>query len=423
MLIVILLAFLIRIILMPISAHSDLFFINYYPNRLVESGQIAMTEKNVSYYPPLTFYTFAFFQYFYRYFSDTFSGWMDNLYQLSVSDFKGQAADYIREVPNPNLLRDIFLAKFPYLIFDLAAVIILLKFIQRKILSKFVVLIWLFNPVSIYVAYMMGQFDLIPAFFVLLGFLMLRKHINWAFFIIGIAAAYKNYAFLFILPTALIYGKTWQERLRLLVFSLLPYLIFLIPTLVTNAKETIFALIPKVYLHYRKPLEGWPLYSQIVKYIILATSYVITLIIAGTSRFKDKWHFCLGISLISILLVLAIAPRISFHYLLWSTPLIILWYKKVKIVALIVIIQAITLASYKLLANHLQAGLFAPLNPDYFSNLPTINSFIDQIIPYGIISSLGFFIFFFFNLYLAVKILSDLIFRSEIQVTSQPQKR
>lgn len=423
----IVLAFALRLILMPISAHSDLFFINAFPNLLITQNVFDiysyfgqnLADRQYNYYPPLTYYTFGFFQFIYQFFSQSFSMWMTSLYELYAGNFSGQADDFIKAAPNPHLYRDIFLAKIPYLLFDIAAVVVILKTVKKRLLQRSAVLIWLFNPISLYSVYMMGQFEIIPAFFVLLGFLLMRKKIYWGFLLLGIAAAYKNYAFLFILPTLLIYSESWKKRPILLAISITPYFIFLLPTLIANTKEAVFALLPKVYLHYRKPLEGWPLYSQTIKYALLAISYLMILFLAYLLKIKDKWRFALGLGLTSLLLVYALAPRISFHYLLWATPLILLYFKNQKTALVLIIIQAVSLASYKLLANHLQAGLFAPINPDLFSRISTINGLIDQVIPYRIISATGFFIFFFTNLYFAAKIVGQFIFREE---ASQGQK-
>lgn len=414
----IILAFLIRILLMPIAVHSDLFFINYFPNLLITEGIIDvlgyskqnLPNINVSYYPPLTYFTFASFQFFYQYISPTFSNWMGEIFNLWKEGLQRQAIDYIRAAPNPSLQRDIFLAKLPYLIFDIASVLVLIKIVKRKILPKSAIILWLFNPVSLYSTYLMGQFDIIPTFFILTGFLMLKRRIVLGFLLLGLAAGFKNYAFLFIIPSAIIYGSSNKERIRLISVSIAPYLIFLLPTFIVNYKEAIFSLFPKVYLVYRKPLEGWALYSQYTKYSILALSLLALIAFSYFAKVKDKWRFALGISLASILIVYAIAPRISFHYLLWANPLVILWFKNIKIATALIIIQTVSLASYKLLANHLQAGLFVPLNQN-LSQAPTLNNIIDQFIPYRIISSSGFFIFLLLNLFFASKIISDLLFK------------
>lgn len=416
----IILAFGLRLLLMPISVHSDLFFINAYPALLVKKNIydifsfFAANFPNTAYtyYPPLTYFTFGLFQYLYGLFSSTFSNWMLDLYYLETSNFQGQAVDLIKASPNPNLYKDLFLAKTPYLIFDLLVVFTFFIMIKNKAKSKALTLLWLFNPVHLYSTYLMGQYEVLPAYFVLLGLLMMRKKVLLGFLILGISAAYKNYAFAFIIVAILIYARNWKQRLAYLATSLIPYLIAISPTLFTNPAGAIYSFVPKVYLSYRKPLYGWGLYSQYIKYVLLAISLISTVSVIHFIKLKNKWNVTIGISLIVILLVYALAPRISFHYLIWELPLLLFWAKSTRQYLWIIAVQSISLASYKLLANHLQLGLFSPLNYN-FAQIPTFNSQINHIFPYTIISNTGFFVFLFVNLYLASKIMVDLVFREQ----------
>lgn len=421
------LAFAIRLLLMPISAHSDLLFINMFPNLLLTDDIVDIAShmeenfgsRNYTYYSPIVYFTFAASQSIYSLVSNTFSFWMSQLYNLELHTFVGQAADFIKATNNPQIYKDLFLTKTPYLMFDIASLFILLKLIKEKIFKKTVILLWLFNPVSLYSTYLIGQFDIIPVFFTFTGFYFLKKNLPLGLLSLGIAASFKNYAFIFILPIAIIYGETWSGRLKLLGIGLAPYLIFFIPTIMVNFQQSIYQIIPKVYLHYRKPLEGWALYSQIIKYIVLLASYILILILSWALKVKDRWRFSIAISLSAMLLVFAIAPRISFHYLMWAVPLLLLWFKNVKFASYIIIAQAFGLASYKLLANHLQLGLFSPLNPNYFSQLPTINSEIEKYLPYSIISGLGFFFFIIINIFTLAIIINQLIFRSTVARTAK----
>lgn len=418
----IILAILLRLALMPISAHSDLFFINMFPNVLLTEKvfdiatfvQKNFESRNYTYYSPLTYYTFGFFQWLYHFVSPSFSSWMSQLYALEQNGFDGQAAGFIKATQNPHIFKDLFLAKIPYLLFDAASVYMLFKFVKEKFIKKSVILLWLFNPINLYGTYLMGQFDIIPTFFVIAGFYYLRKNLTIGLLLLGIAAAYKNFAILFIVPVAIIFGDTWMKRLKLFLIGVSPYSLLLVPTIISSYQQALYMILPKTYLYYRKPLEDWPLYSQSIKYILLVSSYLVVLSMSFLLKIKDKWFFAVTASLVSILLVFALAPRISFHYLLWATPLIFLWSKKTKLATTIIVIQSINLASYKLLANHLQLGLFAPLNPSYFASLPTLNSIIDRVIPYGLISLTGYFIFLLLNLFLISRILVNLLFKSQI---------
>jgi len=422
--VLLLFAVVIRILLMPISVHPDLFFINTFPNLLLSDKifNIALyfdqnlPDKEYTYYLPLTYYFFAAFQFINGLLSNTYSPWMHDLLEHLVTGKSAYPVDFIKSAPNPHLFKDIFLAKVPYLIFDIAVVIVFFKSVKNLKVAKTMILIWLFNPVLIYGVYIMGQFEIIPSFFILLGFILMRKNLQLGIISLGIAAAFKSYAILLIIPVALIYGHSFIDRLKLLILGSLPYIIFLIPTLFSSADQVIYSFLPKVYLHYRKPIEGWSLYSQTVKYTFLSLSLLLIYFLAYFLKIKDKYKLTLGLGLTSFLLVYALAPRISFHYLLWEVPLIVLFFKNSKTIVTLIVVQAISLASYKLLANHLQAGLFAPLNPNLFSSIPPFNDLVNQFIPYRIISSTGFFVFLFVNLYYSAKILGQLIFQKEAKL-------
>lgn len=420
------LAIIIRLLLMPISTHSDLFFINSFPNLLVSEKVVNVNdyiknnikEENFSFYPPLTYYTFAFFQFFYQFFSSTFSPWMRDVRLLYAEDFRGQAANYIKATHNPNLQRDLFLAKTPYLLFEIGVLMVLWNFYKKRLINKYTLILWLFNPILIYAIYIFGQFEIIPTFFILLGFLILKKNPKLGLFTLGIAAAYKNYAFIFVLPTAIVYGSTQARRAKLLAISLLPYLIALLPVLLSTPDQIIYAFLPKVFLQSPDVLERWALYSQSIKYAMIAAGYLATLLLAYNLKTKDKFTTAVGLSIIPTLLVLTLWNRATFHYLLWATPLLFLFFRQIRLLSVILLIQFSSFASYKLLANHLQAGLFAPINPDYFASVPTINSLVGKFFPYSILSGIGFFVFTFLNLFIIFKIFLYLFFQSPVKIKS-----
>src|SRR3989338_2762742 len=123
---------------MPISAHSDLFSINNYPPLLIRHNvwdiysYIDKTKPSLFFYPPLSYYLIGAFHYIGQLFSDTFLDWIDAQRTLYEQGLKGQAAEYIIVAPNPHIFRDLFLAKVPYLVFDILSLIILWQFVKKK---------------------------------------------------------------------------------------------------------------------------------------------------------------------------------------------------------------------------------------------------------------------------------------------------
>ncbi|MDO8487481.1 MAG: hypothetical protein Q7S45_04255 [Candidatus Curtissbacteria bacterium] len=409
---------------MPFSAHSDFYVINMFPSLLWRENVVdilsysrqEVNRPGFSYYPPLTYFTLSVFQFLYQPFSNTFIPWVDQLRSLYVGGFRGTEADYIKLVDNPFIFRDIFLGKTPYLIFDIGCVLALVAFIRRRYIDKKIVLLWLFNPVLLYGAYIFGQFDIIPAFFILLGFLLIDKNPSLGLFTVGIAGAFKNYSFVFIIPLAGIYGRSLKDKAKLALIGFVPSFIFATPTIINSPSDAVFAFFNGIILQSKRPLEGWPLYSQLLRYTALAFSYFSITLLFSLTTIKNKWRLSVGVCCIAILLVLTLVPRTSFHYLFWAFPLIILWFRGFKVCTSILLIQTISFASYKILAPQLQAGLFVPINPDYFHSLPTFNYLLGQIIPYRIISTAGFLIFLSLNLYLIARIIYEITFKSEVSL-------
>lgn len=408
---------------MPISAHSDLFAINAYPPLLFQEGvmdifsyvKTNVNHANFQYYPPLTYFTFGLFHSTYPIFSNTFIDWMKQIRILQADAVGIQANYYIVKAHNQYIFRDLFLAKLPYLVFDIGSVIVIMKFLKKRLVSKNSILVWLFNPVLLYSVYTFGQFEAIPNFFIFLAFFLLLKNPYWCVFFLGISAAYKNYALVFALPTILIYGDSIKKKLILLTILFLPTIVFIIPTAINNINEAIFTLVPKSFLYYKRELSGWPLYSHILKYITAFISYLFVLLLANKLKLKNKFNLSVGLGLSAMLFLITLAPRTHFHYLLWFTPLLFLWFKKTKTLILVILVQALSFASYQILAIELQAGLFAPINPEYFFNLPTFNSILNIFIPYRIISSAGYFIFSLTNFYIIATISFKLLFQEEIK--------
>lgn len=417
----------IKLLIMPISAHFDLLAVQIFPPLLLKQGVIDIFSYLDSFslhyfYPPLSYYLFAFFQFFLQFGSVSYLVWMDNLRLSYLNGLEGQAVDYFKSVRNPYLLKDIFVTKIPLLVFDIASMILIFKMIKNNMLKKQSIILWVINPVIFYVTYMFGQFDIIVIFFILWGFYLIKNHTNLGMLALGVAGALKSYPFIIVLPLALIYGKDVKEKLKLMIIAFTPFVISIIPTLTNSPQLMLFTFFPKNMFHYRQPLEGWEKYSQLIKYGSLALSYSLILLLSSVIKLKDKWRTSIGISLIVILLALILAGRTHFHYLIWEMPLIILWFRNnLKLLTIIILTQTISFASYKLLASQLQLGLFAPIDPDYFSTLPTINSLINEVLPYRIISTLGFLVFTFVNLYLILTILFNLIFKSEALIMN-PKK-
>ena len=103
-------------------------------------------------YPPLAYWTHA-----------AFMAVLAPLYPWDTFDRLVTDMGWLMREPQglPQLL---VLLKFPYLVADAFGLWLILKLVEKKHQFK-VALMWIFNPITIYASYMMGQFDIFIVLF------------------------------------------------------------------------------------------------------------------------------------------------------------------------------------------------------------------------------------------------------------------
>lgn len=137
----------------------------------------------------------------------------------------------------------LFVYKIPYLILDLALAFLLLRFFSDSKKASLAFKLWCINPISIFITFAIGQYDIFPVFFMLLAFYFLKSdRPGWSAVSLGIASVFKLFAFPLLFPVALIYSKhkiTLKNKavafLRFSMIGLTPIIIgivgsFIIPT-------------------------------------------------------------------------------------------------------------------------------------------------------------------------------------------------
>jgi len=155
-------ALILRLIIAPLFYHPDIKTQNFH-FQFLSHGVINIyqyLDKNKKFlpyqdtfnYPPLTYLSFSIGQLF--------------LHPILPSDFFSWINDWGPNQNNyPNLFYFMLILKLPYIIFDLGIGFLLYKIYGKKILN-----LWLFNPLSIYLIYVLANFDIVPVFFTILSF-------------------------------------------------------------------------------------------------------------------------------------------------------------------------------------------------------------------------------------------------------------
>lgn len=75
---------------------------------------------------------------------------------------------------DPNIYRHLFFFKLPYLLFDLATAAVIWRFVEEPRAKRIALLLWLFNPLTLFSTYIFGRFEVISLFFMAMCALQLK---------------------------------------------------------------------------------------------------------------------------------------------------------------------------------------------------------------------------------------------------------
>ena len=240
----------IRLILMPITLHADLLghtFTSYffsYKGVLNIYEHLANLPQNhplvrnfgvsdIFIYPPLTYFILGIFRLIVKPFEDAnFIPWlMENLNQ--VHSYKA-------------LFLHLFLYKLPYLFIDVACAFFLSEVFQDRKKKRWAFYFWIFNPVTLYATFMIGQLDILPVFFTILSlFFASRKKSALSLISLGIGGSFKMYPLFLVPVAAFVLADDLKTRIKYLFYGFVPYLITISPFLASSAFRSMVLFSPK----------------------------------------------------------------------------------------------------------------------------------------------------------------------------------
>lgn len=217
------LGLLIRLLAMPFFYHPDLksqLFHTQYLSRgvfdiyaYVDKNKATLSYPNIFVYLPLTYFFFGTINIILSpFYPISLYSWLNDwgFYQNNYADF----------------FQFMLILKIPYLIFDLLIALLLKKLCPN---TK-TYLYWLFNPLVIYLVYIMGNFDVIPTALTLICLYYLSKNKPLlGYGSLGLAIALKAYPVMF-LPVFLIkFSKNINQVITGSIVSITPIFLSVLP--------------------------------------------------------------------------------------------------------------------------------------------------------------------------------------------------
>lgn len=354
---------LLRIILMPTTLHSDLW-------GFVSSGYIFVHEKVINIYdyivsqppdsvfiksigniyeyfiyPPLAYFLFGIFYFPVSQFVDP--SFIPNLWKDSNSIYS-----------DTSLYLNLFLFKLPYFFLDIGAAYFLSKIFKEERKRRYAFIFWIFNPLTLYATFMVGQYDLIPTLFTILAlYFAEKKKFNFSILSLGIGGSFKMYPLLFIFPAAFIFGERFYEKLKYAFLGFLPFFMTIIPFINSAAFRQMVLFSPK---NQKMLFMGLHVSGAEVIYPFVV---ILTLIFIHAFYVKEKYE--IEDYFLFILLLFFSVTHYHPQWFLWITPFLIIYLIKTNFRYLVLV--ALLFTGWFLITlffePSLSWGLFNPLNP------------------------------------------------------------
>lgn len=369
------LGLIIRLVLMPVTLHPDIWAISFAQNIFAfkgvfniydflgnlpnDSALVVNYGRNFFTYPPLAYFTLGIFGFILR---SLFNQNFFNNLAVTLPDVLADSRLYFH----------LFLTKLPYLFFDLGILFLLINFFQDEKKKKLAAVLWIFNPVTLYTSYMIGQFDIIPVFFTVLALCLAKKEkFFWSVISLGIGGAFKMYP-LFFLPFLVVAGtKNGKNSIKLLLAGIFPYLLTIVPFLGSSIfrQTVLFSNQSQKMLFAKIPVSG----AEYLSFFV-----VLYLFLVGISFIKkvELWKWFLA-----VMLLFFSVTHYHPQWFLWLSPFLILFWVEYKKYWLLPVILLMSWTVITLLFEpSLSISLFAPVNKALQSVKPlseTLNRFYD----------------------------------------------
>jgi len=305
----ILLASLLYLLISPFTYHPDTKLTLYYPS--LNDGKVTniykfLNENSSDYskfhYPPVHFW-FLKGQYVV---SNAIAGEGFNEW-LSVGGSRSLDTD--------NLYRYIFATKLPILALVIFSGLIIYWITKSNMAAAF----WLFNPVTIYSAVMMGQNDIFALFPFVLGLVFYFKKPYLAFTLFGFGAAVKTFPLIWVILLGLAHFKSGiVKKLSLIGIPFLMYAASLLPYI---REEGFLSDVMYSGLSERMFISNISLgFGDVVMIVPLLLSFLAFLIISG----KIKVGNYLDLSMLLLTSNLMVLGFTHFHpqWFLWTIPFV-----------------------------------------------------------------------------------------------------
>lgn len=306
-----------------------------------------------------------------------------------------------------SIFKILFVLKIPFLIADVLCLLVLIRFFKTSAVKIRAAAFWMFNPISIYVMYMIGRFEAYAIFFIFLGLLMFKKQkIKSGMLYIGIAAALRQYPLLFIPFILPIISDNYKKVIKYLLIGILPLIIFNLLHNLPGYFSDVTILSPtKVISHDEH--SNMLFHYQIKNLVLFPFFYMLGWLFITKNRklgLKNIWK-----AIFLFFIIFFGTSNFEPQYFMWIIPFFTIAYAKrfikwYELLIYLLLFFGVVLQWDKSFSVH----LFMPVFEDLFLYLPSPERIINQFYPAAILNQIIQSFFLAINLWIGFRLIKKI---------------
>lgn len=369
-----------RILLMPITLHSDLLFIQYFPTYLSLRGHWDVyghlgdhfLQRGFTYYPPLVLYTIAFFQKCFAGLAPEMPRFIEQFHSSFYPGAGGAMREYWAGFNVWERMRLTAWMKLPYLAADAVIAGVLLRgwggARGRRALE-----VWCWSPVVLYGTYLFGQYRNISCAVLVAALWMSRSGREKSFYILlGVAALYENFVWA-LMPFILLSRANGVRAATtsLLCFMAAPVVV-LGPLVLSSGSMSLYSYVSPVIARAASTgiLRSYPEVVPLVCKTLLAACLLLVLaaiLLWGRRGRSGSSHRSTILVCLSVLFSIYATSVTMVHYFLWAMPFLLAARAEpdgVGVSGRILWPMTALLFIFNLDSSTMHMGLLSPIAPD-----------------------------------------------------------
>lgn len=392
LIVIVIAALAIRLLLSPITFHPDILFIWGVPTYFLSGaidyfdhiGRIypeALQTNFPVYYPPISYSFIGLWLLVSRYFSPTLIPWLSQVRDISLSSGTIKPETIFALISLTELRWNLVLLKFSYILVDLLIAAIIYKMsATRKLLAAS---IYLFNPVTLFSTYMLGQIDNLTLLLILVFLYLVVKSPKLSLIPLALSAGVKTLPLFFFVPFVMVISRNFRNAVVNLLLVTMIFILINLPWAENSIGPLIKSFFPPFISAFPqlafRPDSLWGIFRILAA---AATGIYLTVLYVKSEKIINHRRIAyLVVATVCLFFSAYAAVKVNYYVILVGLFSLV-WTERPNVIKKTIIFSLLWMLAF-VYTRSLMGEMLSPiLGWERAASLPSIRDLISPIIKY-----------------------------------------